>query len=96
LRRWPLRHPTDATFVVFHSAVFAYLSPAARIAFIELVESLPGHWIFTDSPEVLPGLLTSACLPPAGPSRFLLRLDGRPLALAASYGQALHWLQQGS
>jgi hypothetical protein len=84
--------PRDATLVVFHSAVLCYLTHEARTAFVGLVESLPGHWISNEAPDVLPGLLTSIQLPPAGPSRFVLALDGEPLGLAASHGQALHWL----
>lgn len=87
--------PPDATLVVFHSAVLGYLPREARTAFVGLVESLPGHWISNEAPDVLPELLTSP-LPRVGPSRFLLGLDGRPVALAGSHGQTLHWLTVGS
>jgi Uncharacterized protein conserved in bacteria (DUF2332) len=94
LPRLAAEAPTDATLVVFHSAVLAYLPPEARTAFIELVRSLPGRWISNEGPDVLPGLLATAPPQSVGPASFLLALDGTPLALAASHGQALHWLSQ--
>ena len=86
------RAPIDATLVVFHSAVLAYLPRTERIAFTELVRSLPGHWISNESPDVLPDLLASAPPLSAAPGSFLVALDGQPVAVAAAHGQALHWL----
>ena len=85
--------PEGATLVVFHSAVLTYLSPQARTAFVDLVDSLPGHWISNEGPDVVPRLVTHGDLPVGGPARFVLALDGNPLALAAPHGQALHWLK---
>lgn len=45
--------PQDATLVVFHSAVLAYLAAEARARFIELVGTLPGHWISNEGQRVL-------------------------------------------
>ncbi len=85
--------PKDATLVVFHSAVLTYLSPQDRTAFVDLVDSLPGHWISNEAPEVVPRLVTQVGLPVGAPARFVLALDGNPLALAAPHGQALQWLK---
>jgi hypothetical protein len=86
--------PASATLVVFHSAVLVYVSAETRRAFVDIVQSLPGHWISNEGPDVLPGLATPVRLPTNGPPPFVLALDGTPLALAAPHGHALHWLQQ--
>ncbi|WP_279306365.1 DUF2332 family protein [Micromonospora globispora] len=83
--------PRDATLVVFHSAVLAYVSAEVRAAFAELVGGLPGHWISNEAAGVLPGVITDVP-PPDGAAPFLLALDGRPLAWTAPHGQALRWL----
>ena len=46
--------PPSATLVVFHSAVLVYLSAETRRAFVDIVQSLPGHWISNEGPDVLP------------------------------------------
>ena len=46
--------PADATLVVFHSAVLAYLDAEARSAFVDSVSTLPGHWISNEGAQVLP------------------------------------------
>lgn len=96
--------PPDATLVVFHSAVLAYLSADDRARFVDLVRGLPGHWISNEGPEVVAsidvpgppvsepvGLAFDAPEPPA-PDPFLLALDGRPVAWAHGHGRALWWL----
>ena len=85
--------PASATLVVFHSAVLVYLSAETRRAFVDIVQSLPGHWISNEGPDVLPELVTPVRLPTSGPPPFVLALDGTPLALAAPHGQSLHWLR---
>jgi hypothetical protein len=86
--------PASATLVVFHSAVLVYLSAETRRAFVDIVQSLPGHWISNEGPDVLPELVARVRLPTNGPPPFVLALDGTPLALAAPHGQSLHWLQR--
>jgi hypothetical protein len=81
--------PRDATLVVFHSAVLAYLSPEERARFVDLVHGLPGHWVSNEGPEVVASI--DAPEPPAG-DPFLLALDGRPVAWAHGHGRALWWL----
>ncbi|SBW23397.1 DUF2332 domain-containing protein [Protofrankia symbiont of Coriaria ruscifolia] len=87
------RAPADATLVIFHSAVLAYVPMEIRTAFVELVQSLPARWISNEGVGVLPELTAGIATPPAGPAMFLLALDRRPLAFTAPHGQALRWLE---
>lgn len=89
--------PDGATLVVFHSAVLAYLSEQDRSRFTSLASSLRGHWLSNEGAPVLPAQAAAAGPgPPAGsavgPTRFLLALDGRPVAWTQGHGRALHWL----
>jgi hypothetical protein len=81
--------PRDATLVVFHSAVLAYLSADDRARFVDVVRGLPGHWISNEGPEVVASI--DAPEPPSA-DPFLLALDGRPVAWAHGHGRALWWL----
>jgi hypothetical protein len=95
--------PRDATLVVFHSAVLAYLSPENRARFVDVVGDLPGHWISNEGPQVVesiqapeppvsePAGLTLDAPEPPSPDPFLLALDGRPVAWAHGHGRALWW-----
>ncbi len=76
--------PRDATVVVFHTAVLAYVSPADREVFREKMSALKGHWISNEAPSVLGNS-------PA-PGKFVLSLDGTPVAHTGPHGQAIHWL----
>lgn len=61
--------PPEATLVVFHSAVLAYLPQAQRQSWQALAPTLPGHWISNEGPRVLPGLgATAGRSPGADPS----------------------------
>jgi hypothetical protein len=82
--------PPDATLVVFHSAVLAYLSPEDRARFVDVVRGLPGHWISNEGPEVVAAI--EAPQPPSD-DPFLLALDGRPVAWAHGHGRALWWIR---
>ncbi len=89
--------PDDATLVVFHSAVLAYVDADARECFVETVRALPGHWVSNEGPRVLPAVTGSAgAVPPAGsvvgPAPFVLGLDGRAVAWTEGHGRALAWL----
>jgi Uncharacterized protein conserved in bacteria (DUF2332) len=82
--------PRDATLVVFHSAVLAYAAPAERRCFRELIERSQVRWLCNEAPGVFPEF--AAMAPPApGPDRFLLALDGKPLAWTGAHGQLLDW-----
>lgn len=94
------RVPPEATLVVFHSAVLAYLTEAERDRFTATVSDLRGHWVSNEGPRVLPGLArTATSAPPAGSAvgtaPFLLALDGRAVAWTHAHGRALCWIGPG-
>jgi hypothetical protein len=73
--------PEDATLVIFHTAVLAYVPTAGRRAFRA---SLSGTWIACEAPRVLD-------LEPGPPSLFALALNGRRVAWADPHGAQLSW-----
>ncbi|MEU8007112.1 DUF2332 domain-containing protein [Catellatospora sp. NPDC049111] len=88
--------PAEATLVVFHTAVLAYLDAAgvdrfaAQVA--ELTRRRPGTiWLSNEAPRVVPQV--AARLPrEAPPGRFVLAVDGRPVAFTMPHGQGVDWL----
>lgn len=80
--------PADATLVVFHSAVLAYLSAQDRARFGTLVGELPGHWISNESAGAVASL-SSPIRVPADEGRFVLSVDGQPRALADPHGRSV-------
>lgn len=85
--------PADCTVVVFHTAVLAYLPAAAKEAFAELVAGLPVRWVSQEGVGVLPAVRDRLPEPPApDEARFLLALDGEPLAYTAAHGGRIDWL----
>lgn len=89
----------EATVVVFHSAVIAYLDepgrerwPGVVEAAVEQVRGEGGraHWISNESSGVLPGVgATARC--GAGETDFCLGLDGQALGWAHGHGRSLTW-----
>nr|WP_297430265.1 DUF2332 domain-containing protein [uncultured Actinotalea sp.] len=82
--------PADATLVVFHSAVLAYLDAAARAAFVDLVGRLPGHWVSNEGARALPSTAHLADGPAA--RGFVVAVDGVPRAVADPHGRRLSGL----
>ena len=83
--------PRDATLVVFHSAVLAYVAPEDGTRFARSVAELGAVWISNESPAVFPDI--TAKLDEAPPKdRFLLSVDGEPVALTGPHGQSIDWL----
>lgn len=82
--------PDDATLVIFHSAVLAYLDADSRAAFVATVRDLDAHWIANEGPGALP--VTAPPSPEPDRALFLVTLDSEPVAYAAGHGQSLHWL----
>ncbi len=76
--------PRDATLVVFHTAVLAYVPSAGRAAFRASVKRLGATWLATEAPDVLG-------LEPGPPSLFAVARDGRRVAWADPHGAALRW-----
>ena len=58
--------PRDATLVVFHTAVLAYVDPEARARFVETVRGLDAVWISNEAPGVFPDIAARAAH--AGPA----------------------------
>ncbi|HEY5335576.1 MAG TPA: DUF2332 domain-containing protein [Mycobacteriales bacterium] len=82
--------PPDATLVVFHTAVLAYLARDERPAVADTIRATGARWIANEGPPVLRGWLPDA--PDDGTEDFVLRLDGEPVARTDGHGAYLHWL----
>ncbi len=83
--------PKDATLVVFHTAVLQYVaSSAERGRFVETVRNAGAAWISNEAPGVFPELAAQAPPPPQR-GRFLLTLDGVPVAWTGPHGQSIDW-----
>jgi hypothetical protein len=80
--------PKDATLVVFHSAVLAYFSLAARERFAQSVGDLDATWLSNEGPGALPWI-TSQVDPSIDIGRhFILSRDNAPIALTGAHGQS--------
>lgn len=79
--------------VVYHSAVIAYLAEDERVRFHDLMTGLVRagacRWISNEAPGVLPSVTGDLVVPPA---RFVVALDGRPVAFAHGHGETIEWL----
>ena len=85
--------PAHATLVVFHSAVLAYLHLSDRARFASTVRDIGAVWISNESPRVLPTIADKLTIE-APRNRFLLALDGEPVAFTGPHGQSIHWLMR--
>jgi hypothetical protein len=81
--------PADATLVVYHSAVLAYVTPGEREQFAATVRALPAVWVSSEGPGVVPGVP----IPPYQGAPFVLARDSTPLALADGHGTWLRWFR---
>ena len=92
--------PSDATLVVFHSAVMAYLDAGARDRFRATMARLAAgrgcHWLSNEGHAVIVQADGSSVVPEMDESRlrgrFLLLHNGRPTAITGPHGQSLEWL----
>lgn len=86
------RAGAHGTPVVFHSAVLAYVDVAGRERFHDLMTGLVAHgacrWISNEAPGVLPRVTGGLVTPPG---RFVLGLDGVPVAVTHGHGHAIDW-----
>ncbi len=82
--------------VVFHSAVIAYLEPADRRRFADLMRGLVAadacHWVSNEAPGVLPEVTSTAPAAPTDRTSFVLGLDGQAVAWTHGHGSSLTWL----
>lgn len=84
--------PKDATLVIFHSAVLAYVSSEQeRTEFAKTVTRINAVWIANESPRVIPGIAKQASHP-CSPGEFLVTQDGEPIACSDPHGRFLRWL----
>jgi hypothetical protein len=92
LARLAAEAPRNATLVVFHTAVLGYVSAQAqRDAFARSVGALDAVWISNEAPGVFPDIAVQlAERVPRG--KFLLAVDGRPVAFSDPHGAALNWI----
>ena len=94
------RAPSDATLVVFHSAVMGYLDAEARERFRDIMARLAAergcHWLSNEGHTVIIQADGSSVVPEMDESRlrgrFLLLQDRTPTAITGPHGQSLEWL----
>jgi hypothetical protein len=85
--------PKHVTLVIFHTAVLAYVpEPAARLAFGARAMRY-GTWISNEFPGVFPDIAKRAG-PRGAPGRFLLSMNGAPVAWTDPHGAALDWIAE--
>jgi len=84
--------PKDATLVIFHTAVLAYVADgAARRAFASRASALAPYWISNEAPRVFPEIARRTT--EAGPTgAFLLSLNGKPVGFTDPHGASLEWI----
>jgi hypothetical protein len=81
--------PADATLVIYHSAVLAYVAPEDRARFAGIVRGLTAVWFSNEAPGVVPGVPLSD----RDDGTFVLARDGRQaLARTDGHGDWVEWL----
>jgi hypothetical protein len=81
--------PADATLVVYHSAVLAYVAPDDRERFAEIVGGLAAVWFSNEAP----GVVASVPVSDRDDDTFVLARDGRrALARTDGHGDWVKWL----
>ena len=89
------RAPAGSRIVVFHSAVLVYLDPDRRRLFADLMASLPDvTWIGNEGAGVFPAITERVQADIGG--RFVLAVDGDPVALTGPHGQSYEALPPAS
>ncbi|HEX2210944.1 MAG TPA: DUF2332 domain-containing protein [Longimicrobium sp.] len=83
--------PSDGTLVIFHTAVLAYVAPADCERFVSLVRGLGAVWISNEHSAVLPQVAAKLDGDPPA-DRFLLAVNGEPVAITGPHGQSIDWL----
>ncbi len=85
--------PSNATLVIFHSAVLGYVPADIRTAFVATAKALPCHWISNEARSLVPGLRPTVLPPPlvSTKTQFVLAEDGEAVAYAGPHGQSLQW-----
>jgi hypothetical protein len=83
--------PKQATLVIFHSAVLAYVWPQdERERFARSVSAMNAVWVCNETSQVFPWIGAKTKKPPA--PNFLLAVNGAPVAWTDHHGRSAHWL----
>ncbi len=86
------RAPPDATLVIFHSAVLAYIpDPADRAAFANTISGLNAVWVANEGHGLVDGTDPPRPPWPTG-DRFLLTRDRHPVAWTDGHGASIQWI----
>jgi hypothetical protein len=92
LKQLAAEAPQDATLVVYHTAVLAYIREAQeRAAFARSVAEVGGVWVANEGIENIPGAPSEPFGEPARQDAFLLCVDGEPVAWTDSHGTWIEW-----
>jgi hypothetical protein len=87
--------PKDATLVVFHTAVLAYVTDQVqRQEFGRRAMSAARYWISNEAPRVLPEIASGTAKTNI-PGRFLMAVNGDPVAWTDPHGGAMEWIAGG-
>ena len=83
--------PREATLVVYHTAVLEYVqSQGRREEFVETLVKSRAVWISNEAPRVFPWWAKGVPPAPKG-ARFLMMLEGEPVAWTGPHGQSIDW-----
>ena len=84
--------PVEATLVIFHTAVLAYVEARDdRAEFARLAASLGNFWISNEAPGVFPDIASRAGTPTRR-GEFLLAVNGVPVAWTDPHGASMRWI----
>jgi hypothetical protein len=88
--------PAEATLVIFHTAVLAYVrAEEERKTFARSVRQTGAVWLANEGPGLIPGVPSSALRESPGRDAFLLCVDGKPTAWTDGHGTWIDWRGQG-
>jgi hypothetical protein len=84
--------PKEATLVVFHTAVLAYVPlRSEREKFGEQTMTLCDYWVSNENPRLLP-VIASRTRVATTTGQFLLSVNGSPVAWTDPHGTTLEWI----
>lgn len=84
--------PKGATLVVFHTAVLAYVTPRQkRDGFAAMMRRRNVVWISNETPGIFSFPTANVSPAPSG-GRFVVTVDGKPVAWAGPHGQSIDWV----
>jgi hypothetical protein len=89
LERTAAEAPSDATLVIFHTAVLAYLDVEQRADFAHRVQRLDAEWFSNEGPGVTPGLKNGLVRTTTEP-HFVIGHGRTPVASCDPHGAWIH------